>query len=150
MVVNEKLDQQDLTTNIFKNIGLCETILNVSEDTMKVNPIKIFLELADFREHLVSNKVKLNVFKIVQEQLNNILKHAKATEVTICLLQIKKSIVLSISDNGGGFDTSQKQKGTGIANIKSEAASCNGTADFISQPGQGSILTVTFRVSDAI
>ncbi len=141
---------QKSTTDIFKNIGLCETILNLARDTMQVNPVKIFLELADFREHIVSNNFKLNVFRIVQEQLNNILKYAKATEVTISLLQIKKSIVLSISDNGGGFDTCQKQKETGIANIKSEAASYNGIAGFISQPGRGCILTVTFPVADAV
>ncbi|HKB44478.1 MAG TPA: response regulator [Chitinophagaceae bacterium] len=148
VIVNGKLNQQELTTDIFKNIGLCETILNVARDTMEVNPVKIFLELADFREHIVSNKFKLNVFRIVQEQLNNILKHAKATEVTISLLQIKKSIVLSISDNGDDFDTSQKQ--TGIINIKNEATSYNEIADFISQPGRGCILTVTFPVTGEI
>jgi len=150
IAVNGKLNQQTLTTAIFKNIGLCEAIVNVASDTMEVNAVKIFLELADFREHIVSNKFKLDVFRIVQEQLNNILNHAKAKEATISLLQIKKSIVLSISDNGGGFDTSQKQKGNGIAHIKSAAASYNGTADFVSQPGRGCILTVTFPLTDSL
>ena len=86
----------------------------------------------------------MNVFRIAQEQLNNILKHARATEVTISLLQNKKSIILSISDNGVGFDTGKKQKGNGLDNIKSRAASYNGTGDFVSQPGQGCVLTVTF------
>src|SRR5665647_2123704 len=51
--------------------------------------------------------------QIVQEQMNNILKHAKATEVTMSLSQNKKIIILSISDNGVGFDTGKKQKGIG-------------------------------------
>jgi DNA-binding response OmpR family regulator len=140
----------EISIETFKNIGLSEAIINLARDTMKINPVKIFLELAGFMEHAASNKFKLNVFRIIQEQLNNILTHAKATEVTISLLQIKKTILLSISDNGGGFDTSQKQKGIRIANIKSGAASYNGAADFSSQPGRGCILTVTFPITDAI
>ena len=133
-----------LTTDTIKNLGLCEAIDNVTRDTMEVNPVKISCALKSFKEHSVNDKFKLNVFRIVQEQLNNILKHAKATEVTISLSQNKKSIILSISDNGVGFDTGKKRKGIGIANIKSRAASYNGTADFVSQPGQGCVLTVTF------
>ena len=101
-------------------------------------------------EHSVNDKFKLNVFRIVQEQLNNILKHAKATEVSISLLQNKRSIMLVISDNGVGFDTGKKRKGIGVANINSRAASYNGTADFASQPGQGCVLTATFPVTDML
>jgi two-component system, NarL family, sensor histidine kinase UhpB len=86
----------------------------------------------------------------VQEQLNNILKHAKATEVAIRLLQNKKSIMLTISDNGVGFDTRKKQKGIGVANIKSRAATYNGMAAFVSQPDQGCVLTVTFPFTEAL
>ena len=141
------LTSSGITTDTFKKIGLCEAILNISQDMMKVNPVNIFLELAGFREHTVSNKFKLDVFRIVQEQLNNILKHARATEVTISLFQIKKSITLSISDNGVGFDTNEKLKGNGIINIKNGAAFYNGTADFVSQHGRGCILTVTFSLN---
>jgi PAS domain S-box-containing protein len=139
-----------LTSDIIKNLGLCEAIENITRDTMEVNPIKIFCALEGFIENSVSDKFKLNVYRIIQEQLNNILKHAKATEVTIRLSQIKKSIVLSISDDGVGFDTSQKRKGIGIVNIKSRATSYNGTADFVSQPGQGCVLIATFPVTDAL
>jgi PAS domain S-box-containing protein len=139
-----------LTTDIITNLGLCAAIDDVARDTMEVNPIKISCSLASFIEHSVNNKFKLNVFRIVQEQLNNILKHAKATEVTINLSQHKQSISLSISDNGVGFDTSQKRKGIGVDNIKSRATSYDGTADFVSQPGKGCVLTVTFPVTDAL
>ena len=57
--------------------------------------------------------------------------------------------MLAISDNGVGFDTSKKRKGIGIDNIKSRAATYNGMADFVSQPGQGCVLNVTFPVADA-
>jgi signal transduction histidine kinase len=141
---------KELTTDTINNLGLCEAIDNIARDTMEVNPVKVFFAHSGFGEQAVSNKFKLNVFRIIQEQLNNILKHAKATKVMISLSQNKKSIVLSISDNGVGFDTSQKQKGIGIANIKGRAAFYNGTADFVSQPGRGCILSAIFPVTNAL
>ncbi|HMK27146.1 MAG TPA: PAS domain S-box protein [Chitinophagaceae bacterium] len=138
-----------LTTDIIKNLGLSEAIDNIAQDTMQINPVKISCVSKSFKENSVNDKFKLNIFRIVQEQLNNILKHARATEIRLSLVQTKKSIMLSISDNGVGFDTGQKRKGIGIANIKSRATSYNGTADFVSQTGQGCVLTVTFPITDA-
>jgi len=141
---------KELTTDTIKSLGLCEAIESVVQDTMEVNPVKISCALKSFIEQSVTDKFKLNVFRIVQEQLNNILKHAKATAVTISLSQNKKTIILTISDNGVGFDTGKKRKGIGVDNIKSRVASYNGTADFVSGPGQGCVLNETFPVTDAI
>jgi PAS domain S-box-containing protein len=138
-----------LTTDTIKNLGLCEAIENISRDTMEVNPVKISYNLGSFIEHSVNDKFKLNIFRIIQEQLNNILKHARATKARITLLQNKRAIILSIADNGIGFDTGKKRMGIGIDNIKSRAGAYNGNADFISQPGQSCILTVTFPFTEA-
>ncbi|MEO8412410.1 MAG: PAS domain-containing protein [Ginsengibacter sp.] len=139
-----------LTSHNIRNPGLCQSIDNLAKDIMEVTTVKISCALERFIEHHVNDEFKLNVFRIVQEQLNNILKHAKATEVAIRLLQNKESIVLFIADNGVGFDAAIKQKGIGINNIKSRAASYTGIADFISQPGAGCALTVTFPITDAL
>jgi len=117
---------------------------------MDANPIKITCILDSFKENTVHNKFKLNVYRIVQEQLNNILKHAAATEASICLLQDEKTILLMISDNGVGFDTGQKKKGIGIDNIMSRAEDYHGTAEFESKPGDGCVLTVVFPVSEIL
>ena len=139
-----------LTTDTIKNLGLCEAIENLVRETMEVDPLKVSCALKRFVEERVNDKFKLYAFRIVQEQLNNILKHAKATEVAIGLSQNKKLIVLTISDNGVGFDTTAQHKGIGIANIKSRAASYNGTADFVSEPGKGCALTVTFSATEPL
>jgi PAS domain S-box-containing protein len=139
-----------MTTDIIKNLGLCEAIKNLTQDTMEASSIKITYELKSFIETSVNDKFKLNVFRIVQEHLNNILKHAKAMEVAIMLSQTKKTIKLNIMDNGLGFDTQKAQRGIGIVNIKSRAASYNGIADFVSQSGSGCLLTVTFPVSEVL
>ncbi|HUZ58974.1 MAG TPA: PAS domain S-box protein [Hanamia sp.] len=139
-----------LTTNAIKDLGLCAAIENIRHDTMEVNAVKIVFKVENFIENSVNDEFKLNTYRILQEQLNNILKHAKATKVVIKLLQNKKSIKLIISDNGIGFDTCKKMNGIGIANIKSRAASYNGAADFISQPGSGCVLIATFSASDKL
>ena len=139
-----------LTTDIIKDLGLCDAIENLTRDTIKVNQLKISCTLESFKEDSVNDKFKLNVYRIIQEQLTNILKHSRATEINISLLQNKRSIMLTISDNGIGFDTEKKQKGIGIANIKSRAVSYNGMAEFISQPDLGCVLTVRFPLTGAL
>lgn len=133
-----------LTTDIIKGLGLCTAIEELAADMSEVNTIKITCSLQELNEKNIADKFKLNVFRIVQEHLNNILKHAKATKINIGLVQDEDALKLNITDNGVGFDTNKKQKGIGIDNIKSRAASYNGNASFISQPGSGCTLTVVF------
>ena len=139
-----------LTTDLIKSLGLSEAIENVVRDTMEADSIQISCALKSFKENSVNDKFKLNLFRIVQEQLNNILKHSKATIAIITLSQTKQSIMLTISDNGVGFDMEKTYKGIGLSNIKSRAASYNGMADFVSQPGNSCILTVIFHITDQI
>jgi len=138
-----------LTNDPIKDLGLCESIDNLVRDTMEAGAIKISFTRKKFNEDSVSDKFKLNVFRVIQEAVNNILRHARATRVNISLLQNKKSIILAVADNGVGFNTGKKQKGIGITNIKSRAAAYNGIADFVSQPGKGCVLTVTFTLQVA-
>ncbi|MEP6749822.1 MAG: PAS domain-containing protein [Bacteroidota bacterium] len=139
-----------LTTDTIKNLGLCSAIENIARDAMEVNPVKITCSLKSFNEYTVNEKFKLNLFRIIQEEINNILKHAKATLVTIQLAAKNNRIHLTISDNGVGFNTSIKSRGIGVANIKSRAISYHGTADFVSRPGCGCVLTVVFPLSDIL
>ncbi|MGZ3901936.1 MAG: sensor histidine kinase, partial [Bacteroidia bacterium] len=136
-----------LTTDTINNLGLCEAIGIISRDTMEVNKVKISNAMDSFEESSVSNKFKLNIFRIVQEQLNNIIKHARASKVAISLLQNKKLIMLTIADDGVGFDTGKKGKGIGLDNIRSRTANFKGTADFASEPGKGCVLTVRFPIT---
>ncbi|HMC85816.1 MAG TPA: ATP-binding protein [Chitinophagaceae bacterium] len=133
-----------LTTDIIMNLGLIKAIENISRDTMEINPLKITLRLKSFKEETVDEKLQLALFRILQEQFNNILKHAKATRVIITLSQTKQFITFSLADNGVGFNTLKKSNGIGIENIKSRARAFNGSFDIISQPGRGCTMTARF------
>lgn len=81
--------------------------------------------------------------EFVQEQLNNILKHAKATCASIQLSKRDDEIILTISDNGEGCNTLEEQNGIGNINIKSRVESYHGTVTIASKPGEGYELSVT-------
>jgi signal transduction histidine kinase len=81
----------------------------------------------------------------VQEQINNILKHAAAQKVIVNLVKDNKKTLLSIKDDGVGFDTSAKANGVGLLNIKTRASLFNGEVSIISAPGKGCELRVLFN-----
>ena len=139
-----------LVNDAIKNLGLCDAIHDIAHDIMEVYPIKISCTMDSGIRTLVSAKFNLNVFRIVQEQLNNIIKHAKATVVKIDLSQNKENITLSISDNGSGFDIKKIATGIGIINIKNRAESFGGKARFVSKTGKGCVLTVLFPTENSL
>jgi PAS domain S-box-containing protein len=136
-----------LITDTIDDFGLSETIEGMVRDTMESNHAKIhFLNIDNSLEELMDNKFKLNVFRILQEQMRNIIKHAAASEIDISIVNGGSKIILTIADNGVGFDCDKKPAGIGMTNIISRAKTYNGTASFISKPGQGCKLLVTFPV----
>lgn len=101
------------------------------------------LDTSALKEEHFSPPIKETLYRIVQEQLSNIYKHAKADRIMIRLSTAHRSAILLIIDNGIGFDVQQKRKGIGITNIFNRVESYNGKADIISFPGRGCTLSVT-------
>jgi len=138
-----------LTAEAVKDFGLCAAVEDISRDTMETYPVKIHLTLDNSIENTMSGKFKLNVFRILQEQLTNILKHANATRVDISISPAGKGFMVSVKDDGVGFDTTQKKKGIGLNNIISRAELYKGNAHFISSAGKGCELDVSFPQTNA-
>jgi PAS domain S-box-containing protein len=132
-----------------KDFELCAEIEHVARDIMKIHPIRIRCKLKPSLEKAMSNKFKLNTYRIVQEHLNNILKHASASEIQITMSEVKTGFVLSIVDNGIGFDITKKRKnaGIGISNIINRTEYFRGKASFITRPGNGCKLVLTFPIT---
>jgi signal transduction histidine kinase len=125
-----------------QHTGLVESIKDLLDDISKAYPIKIEFNKNGIRDEDLNEKLKLNIFRIVQEQFNNILKHSKATRVSIGLSKQESKIVLIISDNGEGCDISNNKKGVGIINIKSRADLYHGKVTIVSKPAKGYELKV--------
>ena len=114
----------------------------------KINNIDVKEDIDRSLISKLTDAQQLMVFRIVQEQTNNIIKHAGATEVGISLKENDNNIQLVISDNGVGFNKeSMKRKGLGFVNIFNRIDAYNGKVDIVTSPGNGCLLDITFPVS---
>jgi two-component system sensor histidine kinase UhpB len=140
---------KSLITPGLREIGLIDSIEDIIEDMRRTKELlMIDLDLQNISEEQIEDRRKLTLFRIVQEQLNNIVKHARATRVWIRLSVEGDHIVLTVGDNGVGFDVSRHRKGVGITNIISRAELFNGKVEIQSMPGEGCVLSVDLPLSE--
>jgi two-component system, NarL family, sensor histidine kinase UhpB len=139
---------KSLITPGLREIGLVESVEDIVEDLKMAKHTGVKLEVNHFSEDEVDDGRKLTLFRIIQEQLNNIMKHARATEILIGLDVDGQNIYLTMADNGVGFDTSKHRKGVGITNITSRVELLNGKVDIQSMPGSGCKLNVRIPLSN--
>jgi PAS domain S-box-containing protein len=128
-------------------MGLAESIKILIEDVMRVNLIRIQYRERRIDPAELDEALQLDIFRIVQEQLNNILKHAKASQAVIYLSKTNNIVELVISDNGIGCEFTTENKGIGIMNIMSRADRYQGIVSILSHPGEGYMLKVGFPVT---
>jgi PAS domain S-box-containing protein len=126
-------------------MGLIESIRNVIDDLVVVHPIRIEFHENGIVEKELQEKLQLDILRIVQEQLNNIIKHSKATLAIIHLNRLENEITLVISDNGEGCDTSIKKMGVGLINIRGRAEANHGWVTIVSRIGEGYMLKVVLH-----
>lgn len=125
---DEAFQLHDSITNMIRNMDPQKT-LNV---TIHVDKIK---------NHL-NNTIQTTIFRIVQEQFNNILKHSNAKLVNIEILLINNNVHLSIKDNGKGFNPIQKKEGIGLENIRRRVQFLDGEFRLTTALDQGCLIEV--------
>jgi PAS domain S-box-containing protein len=131
-------------------ISLQDAVTDMIGNIQQVNELRFITKWKDIDENQLSDKLKLTIFRIVQEQLNNILKHADAKIVYVGLVQENSVLELTIRDDGKGFDISQKRNGVGLQNIKSRTELSHGKAVINAAPGKGCELIVQFRIQQEV
>lgn len=138
---------KELVTPQLKQETLTDTILAVITDIQITGAIKInFTHQVD--ESLISQGKKITLFRIIQEQLKNILKHSGATTADIRLHTNIEAVELVISDNGKGFDPHQTRQGIGLANIHERTQFYNGTVNINATGGKGCSLQVSIPLDN--
>lgn len=129
-----------------EQVGLIVAFSDMIGQIEKTKYLRFNTEWDSIDETRLEDKLKLTIFRIVQEQVSNILKHAQATTVRIALLQQANKLELIMVDNGVGFDIKEKRNGVGLKNIESRAGLFNGKSSIYSKPGQGCTLHVVFTL----
>lgn len=125
-------------------ISLEELINNISI----TKDIQINFDYTDYREDDFEAGLKLVIYRIIQEQISNILKYAEASLVEITLKKEGEFLIVHIHDNGKGFDTSVKSTGIGLNNISHRAAVYNGVMRLVSSPGNGCKMKIIFKLNN--
>ncbi len=126
------------------DMGLDEAIPILISETRLQSKLQINYISSPFDPIRVPKHMQLMLYRVIQEQISNISRHAHATKAEIQLKQNNGQVSVSISDNGEGFDASQLNQGVGLRTIISRAKLYNGKAAVTSIPGKGT--TVEIRV----
>ena len=125
-----------------EQFGLIAAIEGLMENSFRNTSIHVYFEHFGVNNRL-SYLIELAIYRILQELISNILKHASATEVKTELLKRRDSVVLIVEDNGVGSDLSQKKDhGIGLMNIESRVESVDGILTYETEPGKGTVVIV--------
>ncbi len=135
-----------LISPCLKQGGLIESLDHLLETLSNGHMLNVRKELATVEEGSMTDKLKLTIFRIVQEQVHNISKHAFAKNIDLSIVQETGRILLLVKDDGIGFDTGKKITGIGLENIRMRASLFKGEVDIISSPGNGFQLMVSLSM----
>lgn len=141
---------QSLVPPTLGDIGLAESIQELCESLKKAHAFSVDFYHPFFREEGLAANLKLMLYRITQEQVNNIVRHAHAAHLHIKLQSDAEYIFLTISDDGIGFDPSHYKKGMGFSNIITRADLFNGKVEIETSPGNGCQLSVIIPLESAM
>ena len=126
----------------FEKLSLKEVVEELADELNAIGCFTIHVSMEDLREEHLGNQQKIMLYRIIQEQLNNIIKYANAEDVCIGIKKCASALQLTIADNGVGFDPAVKSKGIGLKNIESRVSYYAGKMHLHSTPGKGTVLEV--------
>jgi len=118
-------------------MGLIDAIKMVVGRIRATSELQFDLSLCPYLVEKLNEKEQLTFYRIIQEQVNNIMKHAQAKNVSVVLRESEGNAMLVVADDGKGFNTGNKAEGIGLKNMKSRCELLNGTFSIESQPGEG-------------
>jgi two-component system, sensor histidine kinase LadS len=127
-------------------LGLTNSLHELLDKISRTHQLTIERDLAELAEQL-SPEIENNLYRIVQEALNNIVRHADATHATIALHRHETKLSLTIADNGCGFtlDTSRDflgSTGLGLTSMRDRVRVLNGDLQIESSPNNGTTITI--------
>ncbi|MFY8020143.1 MAG: tetratricopeptide repeat-containing sensor histidine kinase [Bacteroidia bacterium] len=145
-------DVRSISHNLMANglikSGLVSAVREFIQQINSSNSIRIHIETLGLEERL-NQTIENVLYRVLQELVNNIIKHAQATQVNIQLIKHDHELNLLIEDNGMGFNLNEalEKGGIGIKNIQSRINFINGKIDFDSYPGKGTTVNIEIPIS---
>jgi PAS domain S-box-containing protein len=134
---------KQLVTPVINDIGFKATLDELLEHYSAMNLFQIDLHY-NLKEENIEKGLQLTIYRIIQEQMNNIVKYAKASEVNISVTACLENLEVTITDNGVGYDKRKVTKGLGLKNMKNRAEVYKGDFRIRSTVGSGTTVQVIF------
>jgi PAS domain S-box-containing protein len=136
-----------LSPHVLKNFGLIEALQTFSEKVNQSKDLEISLNY-NFTSRF-EDTIETVIYRILCECINNTIKHANASHITIKILKFITKVRITYTDDGIGFDTQKvfsQKKGNGLFNLQSRLQSINGRCVINSQPGKGVKIMISVKV----
>jgi PAS domain S-box-containing protein len=135
-----------ISPNMLEHLGLNATLEWHCKEFSILSSISCVFQ-STFDDIRLTDEVRIDLFRICQEALQNILKHAQATEVKVTMEEAGRQIRMTIVDNGKGFDQATQKCQTGLIRMRERAASISAVLSIDSAPGRGTAVSVTITKS---
>ena len=138
----------DLRPPVLDEMGLVQTLFQYCHDFSENDGINVDFHSAGMKDLKLDFDTEINLYRLIQESLTNIKKHANADHVTIRLVASFPNIILRIEDNGRGFDvqkrlaTITKEKRMGIRSMEQRAKLLQSEMELQSRPMQGTKISI--------
>lgn len=126
--------------------GLIEAVDDLLQSSFQFSDIKYQFEHHNVDQRF-DERIEISLYRIVQELVNNVIKHSEASEVSVQLVKTKDKLVLFLEDNGKGMSDSANQ-GHGLINIRSRLDLVHGTVNYEPSPASGTSATVTIPINE--
>jgi signal transduction histidine kinase len=125
---------------------LLESVKAFIEDTKIIHKINIVFGVHHFNEERLSDHKKINIYRILQEQIRNIIEHSRAKTVVMTLETDDRQAELIIDDDGIGFEPDHQVDGIGLINIRERTKHLHGQCEITTSPGKGCRLHITIPI----
>ncbi|HMK05378.1 MAG TPA: response regulator [Ferruginibacter sp.] len=124
-----------------KDINLKEMVEKLLHNLDKSADIKTQF-VYDVGDERAGDDLKLNIYRIIQEQINNVIRHASAKNVNVSIEADANDIHVTFTDDGVGFDPDKKRKGIGVSNMLNRVESFNGEVEIKTSKGNGCAIAI--------
>jgi signal transduction histidine kinase len=131
-------------------LGLQPALESLADRVAAVEGLEVETELSLGGDERLAPDLETTVYRLVQEALTNVVKHAGASRVTIEILVAEDVVELAVDDDGAGFDTDAPREGFGIIGMRERVGLCDGTLEIVSGAGAGTTVRARLRARDRI
>lgn len=146
-----------LRAEVLDRFGFIPSVKELVDEMQRRGSARIKLFMKDIPDTIKSDGLDLTLFRLIQETLNNAIKHAKANQISISIIKRDRKLCLSIEDDGTGFDYEQltsnidpSRRPLGIVIMRERTALAGGQFHIETAPGKGTHILAEFPLDDTI